>query len=154
MSIPKKVDAYYLTATVLGLGNAPFAPGTVGSLAGLLLCFALRGHLLLYSIVFLVLFAAGVISSFKVEEASGEKDPSMIVIDEFACIFVAFFLVPMTLPAVIAGFALYRVLDIVKIPPMRSLENIPGGWGIMLDDLMAGIYTNLALHILLTLNIL
>ncbi|MDP8299854.1 MAG: phosphatidylglycerophosphatase A [Candidatus Tantalella remota] len=150
----KKVDVYYLIATVLGLGRAPLAPGTVGSLTGLFLCFVLRGHLLLYAIVFLVLFAAGVIASARVEETSEEKDPSMIVIDEFACIFVAFFLVPMTWPAVITGFILYRVLDIVKIPPMKSLEDLHGGWGIMLDDLMAGIYTNLALHILLSFNIL
>ena len=143
-----------MIATVLGLGYFPVGSGTAGSLAGLALCVMLHGNMALYSVVFVLLFAAGVISSGKVEKALGEKDPSMVVIDEFACIFVVFALVPLTTATVVTGFVLFRIIDIVKPPPMRSIERIGGGWGIMLDDLMAGIYSNLILQILISVNIL
>ena len=138
-----------LIATVFGLGRASFAPGTWGSLAGLVLCLALHGNLALYLIVFAVLFAAGVISAGKMEAETGLKDPAAVVIDEFACIFLVFLLIPLRPSTILIGFILYRVIDIAKIPPMRSVEKISGGWGIMLDDLIAGIYANLILRLLM-----
>jgi phosphatidylglycerophosphatase A len=141
--------AYDLIATVCGLGRLPFAPGTWGSLAGLGLCLVLHGYIILYIAVFAVLFAAGVVSASKFEDTDGRKDPPQVVIDEFACIFLVFLLVPLKTPIILTGFILYRLIDIFKIPPMRSLERLKGGWGIMLDDLAAGIYANLILQILL-----
>ena len=141
--------AYDLIATVCGLGRLPLAPGTWGSLAGLGLCLILHGHMILYIAVFAVIFAAGVISAGKFEDMGGRKDPPQVVIDEFACIFLVFLLVPLKTPIILTGFILYRLFDIFKIPPMRSLEKLKGGWGIMLDDLAAGIYANLILQILL-----
>ena len=149
-----KETMHKIRATVFGLGYFPMGSGTAGSLAGLALCVMLHGNLVLYSVVFVIIFAAGVISSGKAEEAFGEKDPSMVVIDEFACIFVVFMLVPLTIATVVTGFVLFRIIDIVKPPPMKSLERIGGGWGIMLDDLMAGIYSNLILQILISVNVL
>ena len=134
-------------ATVFGLGYFPIAPGTVGSLVGLLLCLLLHKFFLLYVLVFIALFAIGVVSSGKVEEEKRLKDPPFIVIDELACMFLVFFLIPLKPSYVIIGFITYRVIDVLKPPPGKFLESLKGGWGVMLDDAMAGIYTNLLLHI-------
>jgi phosphatidylglycerophosphatase A len=134
-------------STIFGLGYFPVAPGTVGSLAGLILCLLLHKYVLFYALTFVVLFALGVVSSGKVEKEKDLKDPPFIIIDEFACIFLVFFLIPLTPARVVIGFIIYRVIDILKPPPGRSLEKLKGGWGVMLDDAMAAIYTNLLLHI-------
>ena len=139
---------YELIATVLRLGYFPFAPGTVGSLAGLIPCLILHEYIILYVIAFLILFAAGVIASDKVEKESGQKDPSFVVIDEFACIFLVFLLIPLKPLYIIIGFIIYRIMDIFKPPPIKAIEKLRGGWGIMLDDAMAAIYANLILQIL------
>ncbi|MCK5450750.1 MAG: phosphatidylglycerophosphatase A [Candidatus Omnitrophica bacterium] len=135
-------------ATVFGLGYCPKAPGTIGSLAGLILCVLLHKYELIYLIIFIALFSAGVISSRKIEEETKEKDPSYIVIDEFACIFIAFLSIPITPLTLVIGFGLYRFIDISKIPPLKLLEKYGNGWGVMLDDLAAGIYVNLILRML------
>lgn len=146
----KKV--YNYIATVFGVGFLPLAPGTWGSVVGLLLCLLLHGNLILYLSVFVALFVLGTVSAGKVEKESGTDDPPFIVIDECACIFAAYFLIPLTLPAIITGFVLYRLFDIIKVPPMRLIEKrIKGGSGIMLDDLIAGIYTNILLRVFLAI---
>jgi phosphatidylglycerophosphatase A len=137
-----------LIATVFRLGYFPFAPGSVGSLAGLVLCLILHKYVIAYILTFFVLFAAGVITSGKVEKQSGQKDPSFVVIDEFACIFLVFLSIPLKPLYILIGFIIYRVLDVTKIPPIGYLEKIRGGWGVMLDDAMCGIYANLILQIL------
>ena len=133
-------------ATVFGVGYIPIAPGTFGSLAGLILCLLLHKFIVIYILTFIALFLIGIISSGIVEKGSGTKDPSHVVIDEFACIFPVFLFVPLNIPLIVAGFILYRLMDIIKPPPIRSLEKIQGGAGIMLDDLLAAIYTNLILQ--------
>jgi len=138
-----------ITATVLGIGNIGFAPGTWGSLAGLPLCIVLHAYPVVYFLFFAAVFAAGVISSGVVERGSGTKDPSHVIIDEFAGIFAVFCFLPLSPGVVIAGFILFRLFDIVKPFPVRSVEKVGGGWGIMLDDLLAGIYANLALRLIL-----
>ena len=135
-------------ATIFGLGYFPVASGTVGSLAGLVLCLLLHNNIFIYILTFIVLFVAGVITSNKVESESRIQDPSHVVIDEFACIFIVFLFIPISFPVVAIGFALYRVMDIAKLPPIGLLEKLKGGWGIMLDDLLAAIYTNIILHAL------
>jgi len=145
---------YRLIATVFGLGYSPIAPGTLGSLAGLAVCIALHNNIFIYLSVFVILFIAGVITSEKVEKATGDKDPSYIIIDEFACIFIVFLFIPIRLPVLLTGFAIYRIIDIVKIPPLKRLDRQSGGWAIMLDDLAAGIYTNLILQVLIILRVI
>lgn len=144
---------HHTIATVFGLGYSPLAPGTVGSLAGLILCLLLHAHMAIYIIVFLILFTVGVISSGKVEEEIEQKDPPSVVIDEAACIFLVFLFVPIEPLIILTGFILYRIIDIVKFPPMRSCEMLKGGWGIMLDDLVGAVYTNLILQILISLKV-
>lgn len=145
---------YELIGTVFGLGHLPVFPGTWGSLGGLALCLFLYRNPGLYIAAFVVLFILGLVSSDRIEKNTGQHDPSYVVIDEFACIFLVFIFVPISLAAIITGFLLYRFLDIVKIPPIRAFETLKGGWGIMLDDAMAAIYTNLVLQILISVNLL
>jgi len=142
----KKVHEYI--ATIFGLGYFPVASGTVGSFAGLIVCLFLHRYIFLYVGVFLVLFTAGVISAGKKEAETNQKDPACVIIDEFACIFLVFLFIPLTPLYIIAGFIIYRVMDIVKLPPMRAIEKLKGGWGIMLDDAVAAIYSNIILHII------
>ncbi|MFH1846259.1 MAG: phosphatidylglycerophosphatase A [Candidatus Omnitrophota bacterium] len=145
---------HQMIATVFGLGYFPIASGTVGSLAGLGLCLMLYKYIVLYVFVFFILFFMGVVSSNHIENEMQVKDPSCVVIDEFACIFLVFLFVPISYSIVLVGFVLYRLIDIIKVPPMRFLEKKHGGWGIMMDDLVGGIYTNLILHVLVYSNIL
>jgi phosphatidylglycerophosphatase A len=141
-----KINEYI--ATVFGLGYFPIAPGTVGSLAGLVLCLILHKFTIIYILTFIILFVAGLRAAGKKETEAGHKDPSCVIIDEFACIFLVFLFIPLEPVYIITGFIIYRIIDIIKVPPMRSAENLRGGWGIMLDDAISGIYTNIILHIL------
>lgn len=143
-----KLQIRYNIATLFGLGYVPFAPGTVGTLVTLPVCLFLHKYMLAYILTFIVLFVLGVFSSDAVEKNSGHKDPTHVIIDEAACLFVVFFMVPLSWPIVLVGFAAFRLIDIFKIPPMNFAENIRGGWGIMLDDLIAGLYANLILQAL------
>lgn len=140
-------DHHYLIATVLGSGELPMAPGTWGSLAGLFVVYILRGNVVLNLIAFILFFSLGIVSSREIEKREGIKDPSFVVIDEFACMFIVFLFLPLTPVYLVTGFILFRVMDIFKVPPMKMLEKIGGGWGIMLDDLMAAVYTNFILQI-------
>jgi len=150
----KSKNIHNIIATVGGVGYFPIAPGTAGSFAGLLLCLLLHANTFLYICAFAILFTAGVISSGMVEKGSYQKDPGFIVIDEFANIFPVFLFIPLSVKTIIIGFILYRVFDIIKVPPMKKLEKLHGGWGIMLDDLISGIYANLILHVLLFIKVL
>jgi phosphatidylglycerophosphatase A len=142
-----------IIATVFGLGHLPAAPGTWGSAAGLVLCLLLYDVPVLYFMVFVVIFVVGGIAAGALEKKDGVKDPSYVVIDEFACVFIVFVFIPVTILHVVLGFVLFRFFDVIKPPPIRAIERIGGGWGIMLDDAAAAIYANLILQILLLLGI-
>ena len=139
-----------LVATGLGCGYAPVAPGTVGSLLGLALFWPLAR---LATTVQLVALAAliwlGVWSASLVARRLGVEDPSVVVVDEVAGMWVTLLLLPLTPLSAAVGFFLFRVMDVVKPFPARSFERLPGGWGIMADDLMAGVYANLVLRLFL-----
>ena len=146
ITLKNKKETAFAIATVFGVGRMPAAPGTWGSLAGLIVCLLLYRWPIVYYSVFVILFFAGVISSKIVEESDGIKDPSYIVIDEFACIFLIFFLITPNILNVVVGFSLFRLLDIFKPYPARNFENIKNGWGVMLDDLMVAVYVNVILQ--------
>ena len=144
-----------LIATALAsffyVGFAPIIPGTFGSLASFVLYFliTLSPHWQLYlgSIIFLI--GVGIWAAGKVERASGIIDPSFVVIDEVAGQLLTLFLIPFSWFNLLAGFLIFRALDIVKPFPARQAERLPGGWGIMLDDVLAGIYGNLLMQFFL-----
>ncbi len=136
-----------LLTTWFGLGFVPFAPGTAASVAGVILAYVLAPFSFWYIATIVVLFAVGVIGSQQLEKELGNKDPRFAVIDEVVGMMVALVGLPITFPIAICGFFLFRAFDMFKIYPINKFESMPGGWGIMMDDIMAGLYTNIALHI-------
>ena len=152
----RKDIIYYQIATLFGAGNVKFAPGTLGSVIGLIFACFIHGKWLAYSLIFGISFIFGLISSDHVQKQMGIEDPNQIIIDEFACIFAIFFFVPnefMTMPLIITAFTLYRIFDIFKIPPVNLFEKLKGGFGIMLDDLACAVITGLILHFLISFKI-
>jgi len=132
-------------------GYAPFASGTFGTLVGIALYLLLSQlSVIFYSILTVAVIAAGVGLASQAETILGEKDSGIIVIDEIAGFFVTMWALPVTWPMVTAGFLFFRFFDVLKPFPIRRIDqNVPGGWGVMLDDLLAGVYANLALRLAL-----
>jgi len=127
-----------------GLGFLPLVPGTFGSLAGVGVALLVLGqghlHAILGASILTVLLGPAAV------RAAGRKDPQQVVMDEVAGVLAALAFVPSPSPLEAGfGFLLFRVFDILKPPPARWLERLPGGWGILLDDLAAGIYAAAAL---------
>jgi len=135
------------TTSFFYLGHSPFMPGTLGSLAGLLIYFVVKDKLLIYIFSILFLFALGMIFSSEAERIYKRKDAQTIVIDEACGMMLSMFLVPYSLWAMILGFILFRTFDILKPPPARRIENFSGAFGIMFDDVIAAIYANFILQI-------
>ena len=146
-SLPSAVG--WALGTGLGLGLAPLAPGTVASLAAVLI-YGLA-PLSADSVGFFVLIAAGfVVGAWATGTliSPEDHDPRRAVWDEFIGMWATCLLLPKTLPWLAAAFVCFRVLDVVKPWPVRRFERLPGGWGIMSDDLAAGVIGALALNVL------
>jgi phosphatidylglycerophosphatase A len=153
-----------LAASCFGLGLLPLAPGTWGSLPPAII-FALMCHFgapsIIISIVMAALILGGCVICIKyapaVIAATGNADPREVVADEFAGQAVTFLAIPFLTAGAVStrqiwvitalGFILFRLFDIVKPWPIRMLEKLPKGWGVLADDLMAGAYAAIALHI-------
>ncbi len=160
-------------ATGFFAGYIPWASGTFGSLVALLI-YAIPGaeHPVIQSLLIVVSFAVGVPAAAHVAAAEGHRltasaaatkaifqprerhhspDPSIVVVDEMLGMWLALFLLPKTLIAAIVAFVLFRAMDVVKPPPARQAEQFGNGWGIMLDDAVAGVYANLLTRVVLFL---
>jgi phosphatidylglycerophosphatase A len=137
-----------ILATGFGTGYGPIAPGTWGSLPGLAFALGLDRWAGSWAVLAGASFFAvvGVWAAGRVEALLGEKDPGRVVVDEIAGQMVTLSFLPITLPILAVAFFLFRVLDVLKPWPARRLEGLPGGSGIMADDLMVGVYANLILH--------
>jgi phosphatidylglycerophosphatase A len=170
LALKRKPRISYFLATAFGLGYLKPAPGTWGSLVGVIISLALnsprapwatpfpppRGEsyfviipiaTVLSYILVLVISVVGVIVAGRVERYAGKTDPQFVVIDEvsgqmiaYSCPFLA-----LNWKSWLLGFILFRVFDIWKPFPARQAESLPGGWGIMADDWVAGIYAALVL---------
>ncbi len=138
----------YLLATGLGSGYIPYFPGTWGSIFALVIYIFVPLNDLTWLIICIVTFFIGTWASTAVESDLG-KDPGIVVIDEFVGQWVTLLFLPRIPLIFITGFFLFRILDIFKPFPARKMENFKGGAGIMLDDLVSGIYANIGLHIML-----
>jgi phosphatidylglycerophosphatase A len=176
----KKPSISILLASWFGAGYLPKAPGTFGSIGGAILALlmnwlALRslfesdngsvrvthyfGARLLASYALVLIIAiVGVIASDRAARFTQIKDPQWIVIDEVSGQLLTYYLFFLTTPlnwkCLLLGFILFRLFDIWKPFPARQLENLPGGWGIMADDWMAGIYAALLLQVALHFRLL
>ncbi|MDO9288052.1 MAG: phosphatidylglycerophosphatase A [Thermodesulfovibrionales bacterium] len=134
-------------STVGFVGYLPFAPGTFGTLAGLVVMVILRPALPLHIALSVFSIITGVISSTHAERLFNKKDPSYVVVDEFAGYIVSLLFLPLSWGYMVAAFFLFRIFDIIKPPPLRKLEySLKGGFGIMADDIGAAVYTNLLLQ--------
>jgi len=144
-----------LTATFFGVGRLHPGPGTWGSAATVLL-WAAASHALspnlrtptavaLAALITLV----GIPAATRVARACATKDPQFVVIDEVAGQLIALIAVPLAWQTFLVGFILFRVFDILKPPPVRQLEKLPEGIGIVLDDVAAGLYALVVMQLLL-----
>lgn len=139
-------------ATGAYIGYLPGAPGTWGSGLGLLLSvFSFKKiadfSFILYCLTFLGLIALGIWAADKMELIFQKKDAPQIVIDEICGFLVAMFMLPVTLLYLVSGFFLFRAIDTIKPYPAYQSQQVTSGLGVMLDDLIAGVYTNIVLQL-------
>jgi len=132
-------------ATLFGVGYTPLCPGTAACVAAVPIFFLLSNP-----VHFFIFTLFSVIISFPVsdraEEIYGVKDCKKIVIDDFCGMLITLILIPKRIEFIISAFFLFRMLDMIKIPPANKIERLKGARGIVGDDLVAGIYANLILH--------
>lgn len=138
----------FLVATAFGLGKSPWAPGTVGSLFALaLVWFAFPAQPLYQGALISAVFVLGILTSRCRAATLGKKDPSEVVIDEVVGVFVTFFWLPnLSVWVLIIGFLLFRLFDITKPLLVGKADRMGGAMGIMLDDVIAGIFANVILQ--------
>jgi phosphatidylglycerophosphatase A len=139
--------------TGFGAGLSPIAPGTAGTLVGLVTFWPLVALPRTVQVgAIIVVSLVGVWAASLVARREGRKDPGLAVVDEIVGMWISLFWVPWSLKTVVAAFLLFRVMDVVKPFPARQFERFPKGWGIVADDVMAGIYANLVLQLILRLG--
>ncbi|HKD83190.1 MAG TPA: phosphatidylglycerophosphatase A [Terriglobales bacterium] len=149
-----------LVATFFGAGLLRPAPGSWGSLATALLWWLVASRLPpaarlpIIMVLIVIVVAIGIPAATLEERGCGRKDPSQVVIDEVAGQLVTYIACPIVWKALLAGFILFRGFDVLKPPPVRSLEKLPGGTGIVVDDLGAGVYALIVLQVLLHFGVL
>ena len=146
------IDLAKLFSTFFYIGYFPLAPGSAASLAGVVICYALQSHAALNIMVWAIVTVLGFAFARQMEKMAGKKDPSCVVIDEVSGMMIALFMLPFTWPVVISAFFLFRAFDMFKITPANKMESLPGAAGIMLDDIVAGIYTNIVMQIAIRLT--
>jgi phosphatidylglycerophosphatase A len=125
---------------VFGAGYAPVASGTVGSFVTVVAIWLLPLTPLRIAVALVVVVLVGIWAGSRVERLLGKKDPGVIVIDEVAGMLLSVILLPPTIPVLITAFLLFRLFDIWKPFPARESQALTGGMGVMVDDLIAGVY--------------
>ena len=132
---------WQFAATFFYLGKLPFSPGSWGSLGALLLWLLLPVTFSIHLSVIIILFVLGVYSSSRMAQYLDEHDPSEVVIDEVVGMGISLFMLPHSPGLYFLAFILFRVFDILKPSFIYRIQNLSGGWGIMLDDVLAGLIT-------------
>lgn len=142
---------WLLIATFFYIGRIPIAPGTFASLATMLLVYYIDPYRLspfyIQVATIVLIFILGIPASNAAEKHFNKKDPGSCVIDEVVGQMITLLLIPYKISLYIAGFFLFRFFDILKPFPIRKLEKIPGGLGIMVDDIMAALYALILLQL-------
>ncbi len=133
-------------------GFFPVAPGTAGSIAALALYWFIPGFEQWYILggISLLFLAIGIYCAQKLEDALG-PGPPVVVIDEMVGMWISLIAVPKGLLLVLSAFLVFRIFDIIKPPPARQFDKMPGGFGIMMDDVAAGIYANIVIRMIIFL---
>lgn len=148
------IKLYKLIANCLGIGYVK-GGGTIAALVCCVIWYLARAVVSLpvvAVIITILVILIGVFVSDKVEPDWG-KDSSRVVIDEVAGMCISLLLIPVELKYIAAGLLLFRVFDITKPLLIRKMEALKGGWGVMMDDVLAGIYANLIMHIIVQNNL-
>ena len=135
----------YTIGTGLGSGYTPKAPGTAGSLLALLIFFIFPLNSIYWFILSILFFFVGVWSGSEIEKDKGE-DPGLVVIDEMVGQWLAIIFLPYSWITLLIGFILFRIFDIFKPYPINRSQKLKAGWGIMIDDVLAGVYANIVLQ--------
>ena len=140
-------------ATCAYVGYAPVAPGTFGSVIGLAVFYVVRHQrsTTVEVAVIVALAAVGLWSATEAEHHFGGIDPGPVVIDEVIGMLITLAFIPVNMAGAIVAFLIFRFLDVVKPWPARRLEQLPGGFGVVLDDMMAGVYGNVVMRGLVSL---
>ena len=131
------------------IGCLPLAPGSMASVAGGLIAIYLSHSSLIYFVVWMIITVLGFITSDRMEAITDKKDPSCIVVDEVSGIMIAFFMLPHTTSVMVTAFFLFRAFDMFKIYPVNKFEPLKGGVGVMMDDIIAGVYTFIVMQVAL-----
>lgn len=143
-----------IISSFFGAGYFPVAPGTLTSFVVILVYkfYLFRLSWSLHLLILFLLFFIGIYASTKVESESRKKDPRKIVIDE-ACgqLLVLFRMGDAWFP-ILSGFLLFRIFDIIKPYPIKKVETLPSGWGIMMDDIVAAIYAGVIINLYLIIK--
>lgn len=151
MTASKRSAAYWV-AVGFGSGLIPWISGTTGTVPFWLLLYAwtslVQPTVVWMPIVSLLVTFIGFWAASRAEDEMGVHDPKQIVIDEWAGMAITLIGVPPRLSSYIAAFVLFRIFDVIKPPPARQLEKLPGGYGIVMDDVFAGFYSLLVYHVL------
>ena len=140
------MTVWRFAATFFYLGKLPFAPGSWGSLGALLLWFLLPISFSIHLSVIVFLFVLGVYSSNKMAKYMDDHDPSEVVIDEAVGMGISLFMLPHSFGLYLLAFVLFRIFDVLKPSFIYRVQNLPGGCGIMLDDVLAGLFTLAIVH--------
>ncbi|MDD5291655.1 MAG: phosphatidylglycerophosphatase A [Candidatus Omnitrophica bacterium] len=135
------MDAIKILATFFGIGYLPYFPGTWASIAAVAIYLLLRNNFIVYMALSIIVFLLGLLICKKAEDGFAEKDSHFIVIDEIAAFLLLLGLIPRGIVFLFFAFLFFRIFDIIKPYPIKKIENFPGSWGIMLDDVVAAFYT-------------
>jgi phosphatidylglycerophosphatase A len=148
MNFKEKIVMFLATGAYIG--RIPFAPGTFGALIGLPVYYLLSmTSLSVAAVITIALIVVAVWASEHAEQLMGKKDPGSVVIDEVAGMVVTLLGIPFGVVTAICGFVLFRIFDIAKPHPVRYLQDdLPGGAGIVMDDIAAGIISNIILRVI------
>ena len=130
-------------------GYLPLIPGTFASAIGVFLFYLVKDSIVNFSLLTSVLIILGFLFCGKAENIIGKNDPRYVVIDEVSGMLISFTLIPFDLKLIVIGFLMFRLLDTLKPYPACRLQNLKGSLGIMSDDLIAGVYTNIILQVVL-----
>lgn len=138
-------------STFFYIGYLPLIPGTFGSLVGVLIFYLIKDNVLMYRLATLLLIVIGFLVTGEAEKIMEQKDAKYIVIDEVSGMLLSLMFIPYDIKLVIIAFFLFRLLDTLKPYPAGVLQDLKGSRGVMGDDIIAGLYTNIILQVVLRL---
>lgn len=139
-----------IVATGFFSGYSPIAPGTAGSLVAVLIYWIFFNSNLQILIALLIFFTLGILTSSKFEKRDGH-DPKVVVVDEIIGMWISILFIEKKILNIFIAFLIFRAMDVIKPPPAREFDRMKGGFGIIMDDVVAGIYANILTQLILNL---